>query len=203
MPTADAREHSELVRYLEWLRRDRALDFAGYDELWQWSVDELAAFWASLWDFFEIKAHEPYERVLDLARASGSRVVPGCASQLRRAHARARRGRGHGWRSSPFHRHANRSSSRSPSCASRSRGRGPACSGWASSRGTASSRYLPNIPETIVAFLATASLGAVWATCPPEFGVRSVLASARPALTDGPAGRRRLPLRRQARRPAR
>ena len=50
--------------------------------------------------------------------------------------------------------------------------------------------YLPNIPETLVAFLATASLGAIWATCPPEFGVRSVVRPARPARAEGAARRR-------------
>ena len=50
-----------------------------------------------------------------------------------------------------------------------------ASSGSASGRGDRVVAYLPNIPETLVAFLATASLGAIWATCPPEFGPRSVL----------------------------
>jgi acetoacetyl-CoA synthetase len=70
-PPADARERFELGRYLEWLRTERGLDFAGYQELWRWSVSDLEAFWASIWDFYEVRAHEPYERVL------GSREMPG------------------------------------------------------------------------------------------------------------------------------
>ena len=70
-PPADARERFELGRYLEWLRTQCGLDFAGYDELWRWSVTDLEGFWGSIWDFFEIRARVPYERVL------GSRALPG------------------------------------------------------------------------------------------------------------------------------
>ena len=66
-PTDDARENSILSRYMESIGR------AGepYEELWRWSVTDLEGFWASLWDFFEIRAETPYERVL------GSRDMPG------------------------------------------------------------------------------------------------------------------------------
>ena len=63
--------------------------------------------------------------------------------------------------------------------------------------------YLPNIPETLIAFLAAASLGAIWAACPPEFGPRSVIDRFAIARAEGAAGRRRLPLRREADRPPR
>ena len=70
-PTTEARTESQVARYLEWLRAERGLDFAGHEELWRWSVEDLDGFWASLWDFFQIRAHAPYERVL------GRRVLPG------------------------------------------------------------------------------------------------------------------------------
>ena len=70
-PHADVRETTQLGRYLEWLRETRGIDHAGYDELWRWSVEDLEGFWGSLWDFFEIRAHSPCERVL------GSREMPG------------------------------------------------------------------------------------------------------------------------------
>ena len=76
-PPADARERFVLGRYLEWLRRERGLDFAGYDELWKWSVSDLEGFWASVWDFFEIRAHTPYERVLGAREMPGVEWFPG------------------------------------------------------------------------------------------------------------------------------
>ena len=104
-------------------------------------------------------------------------VVPGRHAQLRRA--RARRGRRRGptrSRSSPAARPARRRRSPGPQLAD---ARGPvpgrAACGWACGAATASRRTCPNIPETIVAFLATASLGAVWSSCAPEFGIRSVV----------------------------
>ena len=142
-----------------------------YDALWRWSVADLEGFWAAVWDFFEIGGVvRPRARS---AGDAGSRVVPGRAPELRRAHARsATTARS---RSSPARSRATRSNSPSASCATRSHGRGPASSGSASAPGDRVVAYLPNIPETLVAFLAAASLGAVWATCPPEFGVRSVV----------------------------
>jgi acetoacetyl-CoA synthetase len=173
-PPADVRETTEIGRYLDWLRDERGRDFAGYDELWRWSVDDLEGFWGSVWDFFGVRAHAPYERVL------GARAMPG-AEWFPGAHLN-------------YAEHAlgtdedadrvavvARSQTRAPieltfgelrAAVARARaglrrlGVGP---------GDVVVAYLPNIPETLVAFLATASLGATWATCAPEFGSRSVL----------------------------
>ncbi len=60
-----------LRRFMDWLAAERKLEFRDYDELWHWSVSELDAFWAAIWDYFDVQASEPYERVL------GSRAMPG------------------------------------------------------------------------------------------------------------------------------
>jgi acetoacetyl-CoA synthetase len=173
-PPADARETTQVGRYLDWLKEERGIDHAGYDELWRWSVDDLEGFWGSLWDFFEIRAHTPYERVL------GSREMPGAewfvGSRLNYAEHMV-------GRDEDVDRVAvlARSQSRDDfdltfgelrEQVARARaglqrlGIGP---------GDRVVAYLPNVPETLVAFLATASLGAIWATCAPEFGPRSVI----------------------------
>jgi acetoacetyl-CoA synthetase len=173
-PSPELREASELGRFLRWLRTERGLDFGDYDELWRWSVDDLEGFWGSLWDFFEIRAQVPYERVL------GSREMPGAVwfpgARLNYAE----------------HMFGRDEDAGRVAVVARSQTREPfeltfdelrAQVGWARAGlerlgvgpGDRVVAYLPNIPETLVAFLATASLGAVWATCPPEFGVRSVL----------------------------
>jgi acetoacetyl-CoA synthetase len=173
-PTADAREASTAARYLDWLRRERQVDFASYDELFAWSVADLEGFWASIWDFFEIRADTPYERVLGSRDMPGAEWFPGA----RLNYAAHMVGRDEDVGSVAI---VARSQSRDPfeltfgdlrDQVARARaglqrlGVGP---------GDRVVAYLPNIPETIVAFLAAASLGAVWATCAPEFGVRSVL----------------------------
>ncbi len=174
-PPADLRENTEIGRFLNWLRDERGRDFASYDELWRWSVGELEEFWSSVWEFYELRAHAPYERVM------GSRSMPGVewfpGSRLNYAEHMV----GHDGDEGRVAVLAQ-SQTRPPreltfgelrDQVARARvglqrlGVGP---------GDRVVAYLPNIPETLVAFIATASLGAVWATCAPEFGARSVVA---------------------------
>ena len=173
-PPADVRETTQLGRYLDWLKEERGIDHAGYDELWRWSVDDLEGFWGSLWDFFEIRAHTPYERVL------GSREMPGAewftGSRLNYAE----------------HMVGREEDTDQVAVLARSQTRadfdltfGELREQVARARaglkrlgigpGDRLVAYLPNVPEALVAFLATASLGAIWATCAPEFGPRSVI----------------------------
>ena len=173
-PPTDVAERSELGSYLSWLRRERGLDFPGYDELWQWSVTDLEGFWASLWDYFGIRASVPYERVL------GSRAMPGAewfpGARLNYAeHMLGRDGDAGEIAVLAY------SQTRDPLELTFGDLRAQVARARAGLRrlgvrpGDRVVAYLPNIPETLVAFLATASLGAIWATCPPEFGVRSVV----------------------------
>ena len=174
-----------------------------YEELQRWSVDDLEAFWASIWDFFEVRAHAPYSAVLASDAMPGADVVPRRAAQLRRAPARVRRGRRRGRRSSRARRRASRSTltfGELREQVARARaglerlGVGP---------GDRVVAYMPNIPETLVAFAAAASLGAIWASCAPELGARSVIDRLGAARADGAARGRRLRLSRPLDRPAR
>jgi acetoacetyl-CoA synthetase len=173
-PPADARERFLLGRFMDWLRSERGVDLSDYEELRRWSVADLEGFWSAVWDFFEIRSHEPYERVLGSREMPGAEWFPGA----RLNYAEHMVGRDEDVDSVAIVAH---SQSRDPieltfgdlrEHVARARaglqrlGVGP---------GDRVVAYLPNIPETLVAFLATASLGAIWATCPPEFGVRSVL----------------------------
>ena len=173
-PPADFRDTTEIGRYLNWLRDERGHAFDGYDELQRWSVTELEQFWGSIADFYELRFHTPYEQVL------ASRTMPGAqwfkGATLNYAEHLV-------GREEDVERVAvvARSQTRDPleltfgdlrEQAARARaglrrlGVGP---------GDRVVAYLPNIPETLAAFIATASLGAIWATCAPEFGIRSVV----------------------------
>ncbi len=173
-PSEEMRERSEIGRYLAWLEAERGLAFAGYHELHRWSVADLEGFWGSIWDFYEIRAETPYERVLGSDAMPGAVWFPGA----RLNYAAHMVGRDEDVDSVAV---VARSQTREPleltfgelrDQVARARaglqrlGVGP---------GDRVVAYLPNIPETLVAFLAAASLGAIWATCPPEFGPRSVL----------------------------
>ena len=173
-PPADARQRFVLGRYLEWLRTERGRDFPGYDELWRWSVSDLEGFWSSIWEFFEVHAHTPYERVLGSRDMPGAEWFPGARLNF----AEHMVGRDEDLDSVAVVAYSQSRPSQELTFGdlreqvARARvglkrlGVGP---------GDRVVAYLPNIPETLVAFLAAASLGAIWATCPPEFGVRSVL----------------------------
>ncbi|MQA75111.1 MAG: acetoacetate--CoA ligase [Solirubrobacterales bacterium] len=173
-PPADARETTQLGRYLDFVRDARGRDLAGYDELFEWSIADLEGFWGSLWEFFGVRARVPYERVLGAREMPGARWFAGARlnyaehmvgaaedlaepAVLARSQTRA-----------PFELTFGdlREQVARARAGLRRLGVGP---------GDRVVAYLPNIPETLIAFLATASLGAVWATCAAEFGARSVV----------------------------
>ena len=174
-PPADVRETTEIGRYLNWLRDERGRDLADYDALWRWSVDDLEGFWGSVWDFFGVRAHAPYERVLAARQMPGAEWFPGARLNYAE-HALGT--------DEDADRVAvvARSQTREPIELTFGELRDQVARARAGLRrlgvgpGDRVVAYLPNIPETLVAFLATASLGATWAACAPEFGARSVLA---------------------------
>jgi acetoacetyl-CoA synthetase len=173
-PPRDVRETTEVGRYLAWLERERGLAFADYEQLQHWSVEDLPGFWSSIWQFFEIRAHAPYSTVLASDAMPGATWFPGARLN--------------------FAEHLLGTDEDTDAVAIVARGqtRGPIDLTFGELRdqvararaglqrlgvgpGDRVVAYLPNIPETLVAFAATASLGAVWASCAPELGARSVV----------------------------
>ena len=173
-PRPDWRETTEIGRFVNWLRDERGRDLQDYDELWRWSVTDLEGFWGGLWDFYGIRAATAYERVLAKPTMPGAEWFTGA----RLNYAEHLVGR-----EEDRHRTAvvARSQTRAPFEVSFEELRDLAGRVRAGlqrlgvSKGDRVAAYMPNIPETLAAFIATASLGAVWATCAPEFGARSVV----------------------------
>jgi acetoacetyl-CoA synthetase len=171
-PAPDARDTTNVGRYLSWLEAERGLSFATYDELWRWSVDDLDGFWSSLWSFFDVRSSQPYEAALPRSEMPGAVWFPGVRlNYAERALATAG--------------DAIAVVVRSPSGGDRDvtwdelRDLVGRCRTGLARLGVAAGdrvvAYLPNGLEALVAFLASASLGAVWASCPPEFGTSSVV----------------------------
>ena len=175
-PPADARTTTRLGRFLAFCEARTGREFGGYDELWEWSVgDGLEECWAAVWDYFDVHATEPYGSVLDERAMPGANWFPG--ARLNYAHHVLRCADGRADEIAIV----GRSQSRDPVSltwlelvqqVARTR-RGLRVLGVG--EGDRVAAYLPNVPETIVAFLAAASLGATWTSCAPEFGVRAVL----------------------------
>jgi acetoacetyl-CoA synthetase len=173
-PPTDIRETTEVGRYLAWLEQERNLEFADYKELWRWSVDDLAGFWSSVWEFFDVKTHAPYSTVLASGAMPGATWFPGARLNF----AEHLIGRDDDLEQVAI---VSRSQTRDPVELTFAQLRDQiACARTGLMRlgvgpGDRVVAYMPNIPETLVAFAATASLGAIFASCAPELGVRSVV----------------------------
>ena len=173
-PTQEFKDRTVLARYMRWLADEKGIEHADYDSLWRWSTEQLEAFWASIWEFFDVRGDSGYGTVLGHPDMPGAEWFPGAtvsyaehifrgkddsataihhASELRELDdddlGRAARHDG-GHRRRP----------------ARARRRARATAWWPTCR---------TCPETIAAFLACASIGAVWSSCSPDFGARSVV----------------------------
>jgi acetoacetyl-CoA synthetase len=174
VPSAQVREHTRIGAYLRWLERERGRGFADYEQLWRWSVTDLAGFWSSIWDHFGVRAHTPPTAVLARRAMPGAEWFPG--ARLNYAE-HALGGDEHPYQVAVLAHSQTRPPSELTFGQLRERvARARAGLARLGVRpGDRVVAYLPNIPETLVAFLATASLGAIWASCAPEFGPRSVI----------------------------
>lgn len=172
-PSTAMQEQANLTHYMRWLALERGLHISDNEALWAWSVDHLEDFWASLWDYFEIKASQPYTTVLANPTMPGAKWFVG--AQLNYAE--------HAFRKRTNERPALISQSETrpltelswDDLAQRVAAVAASLRAWGVQRGDRVVNYMPNIPETVIAFLATASLGAVWSSCAPEFGTQSVI----------------------------
>ena len=171
MPTLLWEPPTERVERALMTRFMRERGHGSYDELWRSSVDDLEGFWASIWDFFGVEGG--YDRVLASSEMPGAEWFPGAqvnyAEHLFRGkddgevaivHASELRDQAE-WTWGELRRET-------ASMATRLRALGV-------EKGDRVAAYMPNIPEAVAAFLATASIGAVWSSCSPDFGARSVI----------------------------
>ena len=172
-PPADLIERARLTEYMQWLESERGLRFEGYEELWRWSVDDLEAFWGSIWDFFGVQADGGFERVLDSREMPGAKWFAG--AELNYAE--------HVFAGKDDAETAILHASELRELSELSWGELEAQVAALAAglrelgleRGDRVVAYLPNIPEAIVAFLATAAIGAIWSSCSPDFGPASVI----------------------------
>jgi acetoacetyl-CoA synthetase len=172
-PSPERVQRSTLTRYQGWLESARDLRFEDYAALWQWSVDDLEGFWSSIAEFFEVRFEEPASAVLGSESMPGAQWFPG--SRLSYAE--------HIFRGKDDDAVALRFASESRQLDSWTWGRlrcetaliATGLRALGVERGDRVAAYMPNIPETVAAFLACASIGAVWSSTAPEFGARSVI----------------------------
>ena len=173
VPTAETIARANLTHYMGWLEANKGLRFKTYPELWQWSVDHIADFWGSLFPYFNLVYSRAWSEVLPERTMPGARWFPG--AELNYAE-------------NIF----ARSTPERPMMLYKAEDQPLVEISWAEAAGQVSRlaqtlrkmgvergdrvvAFLPNIPQAVIAFLASASLGAIWSSCSPDFGSRSVL----------------------------
>jgi acetoacetyl-CoA synthetase len=172
-PSTARKQQANITQYMHWLERERGLHFSSREDLWHWSVTKLEDFWASLWSYYRILSSQPYTSVLEKRIMPGAAWFPG--AELNYAE--------HVFRNATTER---------PALVFRSERQELQELSWQDlkrqvaslakslralgvERGDRVVAYMPTIPHTTIAFLACASIGAIWSSCSPDFGVSSVI----------------------------
>ena len=180
-----AREHL-ITRYTRWLAETRGLHFdpsttAGYDALWRWSVADLPAFWGSIWAYFGLRSPTPFESVLEAEVMPGARWFGGAQvnyAQHLFTHADAAHAAGHPaivFQNEAMQARGELQQIAWPELRRQVASLAAELQRLGVQRGDRVGAILPNIPQAVVAFLATASVGAVWSVCSPDMGPVAVL----------------------------
>ncbi|MFC9940908.1 acetoacetate--CoA ligase [Nocardiopsis alba] len=183
-PDEERIESSNVVAFARWAAREKGVEAFGsggstavrdfdYDALWRWSVTDIDGFWASIWEFYGVRADTPYEAVLADRSMPGAEWFPGSTLNYAR----------HVFEGRDDDTVAIRHATELRPLSEWTWGELRECTAAIASglrrlgvgEGDRVAAYLPNLPETIAAFYAVASLGAIWSSCSPDFGVRSVI----------------------------
>ncbi|MCM3584795.1 acetoacetate--CoA ligase [Mesobacillus maritimus] len=164
---------SNVKKFTNWLKETRGLEIEEYNDLWKWSVNDLEGFWSAIWDYFEIKSYTDYQEVVSGGKMPQVQWFQGATLN--------------------YAEHVFRNEVEDKAAIiSQSENRPKQELTWAELKkmtaaiaaylkdagikpGDRVVAYAPNIPETVAAFLACASIGAVWSSCAPEFGIKSVI----------------------------
>ncbi|MCZ6899607.1 MAG: acetoacetate--CoA ligase [Bacteroidetes bacterium] len=172
-PSESFKKDSNLSHYLQWLKNQRGLSFGDYQSLWQWSVDFPANFWESLWDYFPIHSHTPYNQSLSSDSMPFSKWFQGATIN--------------------YAEHIfKKENTDCPAIIFKSEISDIQEISWAElkekvgafqnflansgvKKGDRVAAFLPNIPEATIAFLAVNALGAIWSSTSPDFGTSSVV----------------------------
>jgi acetoacetyl-CoA synthetase len=175
-PAEEQQQHSNMMRFMEYVNRKHRLSLSDYPSLYEWSIKHKKDFWVDVWNFCEVLASQPWQSVIDKTDGlpgyewfKGSRL--NFAENLLK-YARA--------------------DNHNPAIVFRGEDRAQCAISYADlykevaklsaalrdagvTQGDRVAGFMPNMPETIIAMLATTSIGAIWSSCSPDFGVNGVL----------------------------
>jgi acetoacetyl-CoA synthetase len=173
VPAAERVQRTAMTRFIKYVNSKCGTAFTSYDDLYSWSISDIPSFWSAIWEFGGVIASHGYDPVVeDLARMPGARWFPGARLNFAENLLRYR-----DERTAIIFKGEGREIERVSygelfegvvRLAGSLRAAGVAT-------GDRVAGYMPNLPETVIAMLAAVSLGAVWSSCSPEFGIQGVL----------------------------
>src|SRR5918998_2740013 len=172
-PSDRFKQGARISHYMSWLREEKGLSFDDYAELWEWSVTDLEGFWGSVWEYCDVRATEPYERVLARREMPGAEWFPG--AELNYAEQVFKNARAD--EPAIVHQSEIRQLGRISwrELEERTAALAAGLKSMGVERGDRGVAYLPNIPEAAIALLAVSSIGAIWSSSSPDFGAGSVV----------------------------
>ena len=172
-PSEEFKRQTHMTDFINYLKETANLDFTSYNELWDWSFNNLEDFWGSVWNYFDIKTSSPYSAVLSEKKMPGTAWFKGAklnfAEHVFRNFTEKQPALMFQSELEPLHEISwQEIKQKVSSLANALRKMGV-------KSGDRVVAYIPNIPEAIIAVLACSSLGAIWSSCSPDFGSRSVI----------------------------
>ena len=172
-PSEESGTHTNMHRFITFINKRYNRQLTEYAHLYQWSVENIPEFWAAMWEFAEIKASKPYDQVIDdINKMPGAKWFSGARLNFAENLLRYRddqtalifKGEGHDTIKitySELYREVA--------------GVADALKAAGVQVGDRVGGFMPNMPESIIAMLAAASIGALWSSCSPDFGIKGVL----------------------------
>jgi len=164
-----------MAAFERFLADTRALEFADYNAMWEWSVTDLEAFWAAIWEFFDIRASVPYTRILADRSMPGAQWCPGAMLN----YADNILNHADGQEDHPALISLSETFDRKELTWGQLRSRVASVAHHLKAMGVGQGdrvvAVLPNTDAALIAFLATASIGAAWSLCAPDMGHVAIL----------------------------
>ncbi|MDI1302867.1 MAG: acetoacetate--CoA ligase [bacterium] len=171
-PSIERIASTRIAAWQRWLAREYHVSFDDYADLHSWSINHRDTFWESLWRYFDIKSHTPYESVLGKDTMPGAEWFPGSTLNFAENLLRYRDDR------TALVSYLENGERRALSYAELFDAVSHVAACFRAQGITAGDRivgFMPNVPETVIAMLAATSIGAIWSSCSPDFGLQGVL----------------------------
>ncbi len=174
-PSTKRKNSSSMKGFMNWLRDERGLSFADFNELWEWSVNDLESFWKSIWDYFGLKSSTSFSGVLNEEKMPGASWFEGATVnivyEIFKDYEEIRNNTAISFRSETLSDGVlnwEELRTKTNSLVIKFKELGV-------QKGDRVVAILPNTPHSLISFFATASIGAIWSLCAPDMGENAIL----------------------------